>query len=123
MGRKYNFNYIVIGSGPAGSAAALTLAKSKKRVALVEGKYFGGANLNTRDIPYSVALDFAHTYHKISHFPEFSHQDFSFNFPTIVAHQLKTTYEHTGVVYCCHKQEEFIDIEAHPFHKDLDIIP
>lgn len=96
MGRKYNFNYIVIGSGPAGSAAALTLAKSKKRVALVEGKYFGGANLNTRDIPYSVALDFAHTYHKISHFPEFSHQDFSFNFPTIVAHQLKAIIESGG---------------------------
>lgn len=96
MGRKYNFNYIVIGSGPAGSAAALTLAKAKKRVALVEGKYFGGSNLNTRDIPYSVALDFAHTYHRVLHFPEFSQQEFSFNFPTIVAHQLKAIIESGG---------------------------
>jgi len=96
MGRKYDFNYIVIGSGPAGSAAALTLAKAKKRVALVEGRSFGGSNLNTRDVPYSVALDFAHTYHKVSHLPEFSHQDLSFNFPTIVAHQLKAIIEAGG---------------------------
>lgn len=96
MGRKYDFDYIVIGSGPAGSAAALTLAKSKKRVALVEGRYFGGSNLNTRDIPYGVSLDFAHTYHKVSRFPELSHQDLSFSFPTIVAHQLKAIIESGG---------------------------
>lgn len=96
MGRKYDFDYIIIGSGPAGSAAALTLAKSKKRVALVEGRYFGGANLNTRDIPYGVSLDFAHAYHRISRFPELSHQDLSFSFPTIVAHQLKAIIESGG---------------------------
>ena len=84
MGRKYDFDYIVIGSGPAGSAATLALAKTKKRIALVESKYFGGSNINTRDIPYGVTLDFAHTYHKASHFPEFSHQDFSFNFPITI---------------------------------------
>ena len=96
MGRKYDFDYTIIGSGPAGSAAALTLAKAKKRIALVEGRYFGGANINTRDIPYGVALDFAQTYHRILHFPEFSHQDFSFNFPSIVAHQLKAIIESGG---------------------------
>ena len=42
MGKKYDFKYIVIGSGPAGSTAALTLAKSKKRVALVESRHYGG---------------------------------------------------------------------------------
>ena len=75
MGKKYDFKYIVIGSGPAGSAAALTLGKAKKRVALVEGRYFGGSNLNTRDIPYAVALDFSHTYSKARSLPEFGHQD------------------------------------------------
>lgn len=96
MGRKYDFNYIVIGSGPAGSAVALTLAKAKKRVALIENRFFGGSNINTRDVPYGVSLDFAHTYHKISRLPEFSHQDLSFNFPTIVAHQLKAIIESGG---------------------------
>lgn len=119
MGRKYDFDYIVIGSGPAGSATALALAKTKKRVALVESKYFGGSNINTRDIPYSVTLDFAHTYHKASHFPEFSHQDFSFNFPTIIAHQLKAiiqsgggnnqkSYTDAGVI-CLHGYANFLD--------------
>ena len=79
MAKKYDFKYIVIGSGPAGSAAALTLIKSKKRVALVEGRFYGGSNLNTRDLPYKVALDFSHTYAKINTYPEFKNQDFSFN--------------------------------------------
>lgn len=119
MGRKYDFDYIVIGSGPAGSAAAMSLAKAKKRVAIVEGRYFGGSNLNTRDIPYSVALDFAHTYHKISRLPEFNHQEFSFNFPTIVAHQLKVIiesgggnnqkiFDNTGVI-CINGYANFLD--------------
>ncbi len=90
MGRKYDFEYIVIGSGPAGSAAALTLSKTRKKVALVEGKFFGGSNLNTRDIPYAIALDFSHTYSKMLSLPEFKNQDFSFSLPTAVSHQLKT---------------------------------
>ena len=96
MGKKYDFEYIVIGSGPAGSAAALNLAKAKKRVALVEGRFFGGSNLNTRDIPYDVALDFSHTYKKILSLPEFKNQDFSFSLPTSVSHQLKTVLNCNG---------------------------
>ncbi len=108
MGKKYDFKYIVIGSGPAGSAAALTLVKSKKRVALIENRYFGDTNLNTRDIPYKVALDFSHTYHKLSLYPEFKNQDLTFNFPTIAARELNTivktggndkkVFENAGVV-------------------------
>jgi len=118
MGKKYDFNYIVIGSGPAGSATALALAKAKKKVALVEGKYFGGANLNARDVPYSVALDFAHTLARVRTFPELKNQDFTFSFPTIVARQLKTTltlselnkkaYSDAGVV-CLSGYANFLD--------------
>jgi len=96
MGKKFDFDYIIIGSGPAGSAAALTLAKSKKRIALVEGRFFGGSNLNTLDIPYAVALDFSHSYHRIQSFPELKNQDFHFNLPTISARQLKTIIEAGG---------------------------
>jgi mercuric reductase len=119
MGRKYDFDYIIIGSGPAGSTAALTLAKSKKRIALVEDRYFGGSNLNTRDIPYNIALDFAHTYHKISYSPEFVHQDFSFSFPAIITHQTKTIIESGGgstkqlsgnhKIVCLHGHVNFLD--------------
>ena len=93
---KFDFNYVVIGSGPAGSSAALALAKAKKTVALVEGRYFGGANLNTRDVPYAVALNFSHTFSKLSSSPEFQNQDFSFSFPTLITHQLKTVIESGG---------------------------
>ena len=93
MGRKYDFKYLVIGSGPAGSAAALALAKAKKRVGIIEGNRYGGANLNTRDIPYAVTLDFIHTYYKSLRLPEFNFQEFSFSFPSITAHQMKAVIE------------------------------
>ena len=118
MGKKYDFKYTVIGSGPAGGTAALALGKAKKRVALVEGRYFGGTNLNTRDVPYSVALDFSHTYSKALSFPEFNHQSLTFNFPTIAARELKTIvntggnnqkfFEDSGVI-CFNGFANFLD--------------
>lgn len=92
MGKKYDFDYIVVGSGPAGNTIALKLAKkSKKRVALIESHTFGGSNLNTRDIPYSVSLGFSHTFAKLSNYPEIGGQELHYNFPTVVSHQEHTT--------------------------------
>lgn len=118
MGKKYDFKYIVIGSGPAGSAAALKLAKAKKSVGLVEGRFYGGSNLNSRDVPYSVALDFAHNYSKLSSYPELKNQEFSFNFPTVAARELSTViaadgnnkkpYEEAGVI-CLSGYANFLD--------------
>lgn len=115
---SYDFNYIVIGSGPAGSSAALTLARAKKKVGLVEGRFYGGSNLNTRDIPYGVALDFAHTLYRTRSYPELQHQDFTFSFPTQVARQLKTiltlseitkkSYSEAGIV-CLNGYANFLD--------------
>ena len=90
MGKKYDFEYIVIGSGPAGSAAAINLAKAKKHVGLVEGRFFGGSNLNTRDVPFAVALNFSHAYRRTLTLPEFRNQDITFSLPTAVSHQLQT---------------------------------
>lgn len=86
MGRKHDFDYTIIGSGPAGKAAALTLARSKKKIAIVESDKFGGSALNSRDVPYSVCLNFSHTYSSLLSFPELRGQDIHYNFPTIVAH-------------------------------------
>lgn len=90
MGKKYDFEYIIIGSGPAGTAAALTLSKSKKRIAIIENHFLGGSNINTRDIPYSVALNYSHLYQQALSAPEFRNQDLTASFPNAVAHQLKT---------------------------------
>lgn len=118
MSKKYDFQYIVIGSGPAGSTAAITLAKAKKRVALVESRFFGGSNLNTLNVPYAVALDFAHTYTKINTYPEFKNQDFTFNFPSIATRELQTIikaggndrkiYESSGAI-CFNGHAHFLD--------------
>ena len=104
MGRKHDFDYIVIGSGPAGKAAAHTLAKSKKKIAIVESEKFGGSALNTRDVPYSVCLDFSHTYSSLFSYPELRGQDIQYNFPTIVAHS-----EHISSIVGGGSTKEFED--------------
>ncbi|MBR3052370.1 NAD(P)/FAD-dependent oxidoreductase [Candidatus Saccharibacteria bacterium] len=118
MSKKYDFQYIVIGSGPAGVSAATTLAKAKKSVALIEERFFGGTNLNLIDIPYTVALDFAHTYAKFRSFPEIKRQTISFNTPTLISRELKTSIraggnnrkliEESGVV-CFNGYANFLD--------------
>lgn len=119
MGKKYDFDYIVIGSGPAGSTVALKLAKkSRKRVAIVEKHAFGGSNLNARDIPYAVSLGFSHTFSKLSNYPEIGGQELHYNFPTVVSHQEHTTsllaqnnlqkLENARII-CINGQAQFID--------------
>ncbi len=94
MGKKFDFDYIIIGSGPAGRAAALTLSKSKKlHIAIVEGNKFGGSAINTRDIPYSVGLNFAYEYMNFVNYPEFRGQSIHYNLPTAVSHSEFITSE------------------------------
>ena len=89
MGKKYNFDYLIIGSGPAGSTLARLLSANKKlRIGLVEGRAFGGTNLCIRDIPQSVCQSFAHTFYKLSAAPEIGGQALHYNFPSIVSHQI-----------------------------------
>src|SRR6186997_2005571 len=49
---KFDFDLIVIGSGPAGQRAAIQAAKLDKRVAIIERKtVLGGVSVNTGTIP------------------------------------------------------------------------
>lgn len=80
---KYDFDYIVIGSGPAGLRIAENLANAKKKVAIVEKSALGGAKVNTRDLPYKIALDFADTYRKFMTSPAVSGGSNHFNLPTL----------------------------------------
>ena len=85
MGKNFNFDYIVIGSGPAGRTAAIKLAKSGKKVAIAENETLGGAEICTRDFPYHMSLDFAYTYYKFASSPAVKDSASHFNFPTLVA--------------------------------------
>lgn len=58
----YNFDTIVIGSGPAGSTAAEILANSGQKVAIVEAAEFGGECLNYGCVPTKSMLTAAHLY-------------------------------------------------------------
>ncbi|MBQ6394678.1 NAD(P)/FAD-dependent oxidoreductase [Candidatus Saccharibacteria bacterium] len=62
MGKNFDFDYIVIGSGTAGSAAALMAAGAGLSVALIEANQWGGSELCSRNIPYKAALHFSHEY-------------------------------------------------------------
>ena len=86
---RFDFDYIIIGSGPAGSTAALELAKHKKKVCLIEHKFLGGSDLNARDIPYTMALDFAHDYGRAMDCPELRSAELGFSLPTLAAQTLK----------------------------------
>lgn len=85
MGKKYNYDYIIIGGGPAGTTAAILLARAKKNVAIIEGTAIGGANLNTRDIPYALSLGFSHTFAGLARYPEIGGSTPHFNFPSVIA--------------------------------------
>lgn len=112
MARKTNLDYdlIVIGSGAAGSTAALTAAKAGKKVALVEGGTFGGESPNWGDIPVNALLQSAHLYHDARSGTRFGlrSQMLGYNFPTVLAWRdkaIKRTgaadnqqyYEKTGI--------------------------
>ncbi len=86
MSKHYDYDYIIIGSGPAGRTAAVKLAKSRKKVALIEAEELGGAEVNTSDLPYKLALDLAHTYHNFVISPGVTAQSHLFNLPTFTAH-------------------------------------
>lgn len=109
MTSKYDFDYIVIGSGPAGSAAALGLVRMGQNVGLVEKKKFGGNNLNSQNIPFAVGRDFAHLYYEATHSAKMglSGIGLHYNLPTMITWQKNTTkraggdnwevYERAGV--------------------------
>lgn len=82
MGKKVDFEYIIIGSGPAGGTVALTLAKARKKVALIEGNNFGGSSINGRNVPYIISRNLSHTYYNAKNGAKFglSNLESHFNF-------------------------------------------
>jgi dihydrolipoamide dehydrogenase len=89
MAKKYAFDYdlIVIGSGPGGSAAATMAAKEGKRVAIVESDTFGGESPNWSDIPTKALLHAANLYDEARHGDRFGLRSstLGYNYPSLRA--------------------------------------
>jgi NAD(P) transhydrogenase len=52
MGRMYDVDVLVLGSGPSGQKAAIAAAKLGRRVAMVERRdMIGGVCINTGTVP------------------------------------------------------------------------
>ena len=60
-----DFDYGIIGGGPAGYTAAMTLAKEGKKVVLFEKDNIGGTCLNRGCIPTKALLHTSEIYNKI----------------------------------------------------------
>ena len=58
----YDFDLIVIGSGPAGSLAAESAARAGKRVAVIEQGVLGGSAPTVGDLPLQALLSAAHAF-------------------------------------------------------------
>ena len=56
MAEKFDYDVVVIGSGPGGEGAAMKAAKSGKRVAMIEDKPLVGGNCTHRATIPSKAL-------------------------------------------------------------------
>lgn len=86
MGRHNDYEYIVIGSGAAGSAAALLAAGLGVKTAIIEADSWGGTTLNYRDIPYGAALGFAQRYAEAVAGSRFgmSSTTLRYNYPTVL---------------------------------------
>lgn len=93
MARKTKFDYdlIVIGSGAAGSTAALALARAGKKVGLVEAGIFGGESPNYGDVPTKAVLHAAALYGEAKSGTRFGLRSsmLGYNFPTVQAWKQK----------------------------------
>lgn len=99
MAKKYEFDYdlIVIGSGAAGSTAAVTAARSGKKVAVIEAETFGGDSPNWGNIPTKALLHVANLYDEARHGSKFGLRSstLGYNYPSIRSWK-DLAIKHTG---------------------------
>ncbi len=86
MARKFDYQYVVLGSGAAGSAAALLAKSLGAKTAIVEADRWGGTTLNYRDVPYGAALKLSQCYAEALEAGKFgiSSATLRYNYPTVL---------------------------------------
>ena len=85
MKTKFDYDLIVIGSGPAGASAALFSTNAGFKTALVERGKWGGSSLNYTDIPSRALFEFSHLYHRAKNGSRLgmSSSTLRYNYPTV----------------------------------------
>lgn len=86
MAKKFDYQYLVIGSGAAGSAGALLAAGLGAKTAIIEADRWGGTTLNYRDIPFGAGLKFSQRYTQAIDGAKFgmSSGSLRYNYPTVL---------------------------------------
>ena len=117
--KRADYDLIVIGSGDAGSEAALMTARAGKKVALVEADKWGGSGLNYTNIPQGAVFHASQLYKRAVEGAKFglSSGNLRFNYPTInnwkkialkrAGANSKKAYEEAGVD-CIHGRARFL---------------
>lgn len=84
---KFDFDFIVIGSGAGGSAAATIAARHGKKVAIVEADTFGGTSPNYGDVPIKSLLHAAQLYDEARNGARFGLRSnaMGYNYPSLRA--------------------------------------
>ena len=85
MSKKFDYDLVVIGSGPAGASAAMFSANAGLKTAIVEKDKWGGSSLNYSDIPSRALFEFSHLYRKAVNGARFglSSPTLRYNYPTV----------------------------------------
>ena len=85
MGKRFDYEYMVIGGGVAGITAATQLAEAGRKVAIVEQGKLGGAHVYHRDVPQRALFTFSHLYADAVSGSRFgiSSTSLRYNYPTV----------------------------------------
>lgn len=100
MGRHKSYDYIIIGSGAAGRAAALRCLNETRSVAVIEAHKWGGAEINTRNLPYETALEFSHLYYLARQGVKMgiSSGNLRYNYPTVLNYRNRTVRQASNAI-------------------------
>jgi len=117
--KRVDYDLIVIGSGDAGSEAALMAAKAGKKVALVEADKWGGSCLNYTNVPQGALFHATQVMQKAIEGAKYgiSSTNLRYNYPSLnnwkkiamrrAGANSKKPYEEAGIV-CLHGRARFI---------------
>ena len=86
MSKRFDYEYIVIGSGVAGATAAKQLAAAGRKVAVVEQSKWGGSEIHRRNVPQGALFSFSHLYAKAVAGSRFglSSANLRYNYPSVL---------------------------------------